>query len=194
MSIIYRYGVSLLSRNNHIKAENEELMVDKETGQILLKRVDGKVMSYDSMARFAQSMDRITSTAAGHLIFGKIYNVLPENRDLPSAFDNNEEILSGGEMIEFGPVSTLLLQLDVDVYDNESKFGDSKSLEDILVHLSMNHGGVDIEKDIKLIELNSSPLEFQDKQDLIIKSIKVDDQEVVSTSHFVINNILTLIV
>lgn len=194
MSIIYRYGVSLLSRTNHIKAENEELMVDKETGQILLKRVDGKVMSYDSMTRFSQSMDRIKSTAAGHLIFGKIYNVLPENRDLPSAFENNEEILSGGEMIEFGPVGTLLLQLDVDVYDNESKFGDSKSLEDIIVHLSMNHGGIDIEKDIKLIELNSSPLEFQDKQDLIIKSIRIDDQEAVSTSHFVINNILALIV
>ena len=194
MSIIYRYGVSLLSRTNHIKAENEELMVDKETGQILLKRVDGKIMSYDSMTRFSQSMDRIASIAARHLIFGKIFNVLPENRDLPSALNNDEEILLGGEMIEFGPVNTLLLQLDVDVYDNESKFGDSKSFEDIIVHLSMNYGGVDIEKDIKLIELNSSPIEFQDKQDLIIKSIKINDQETVSTSHFVINNILALIV
>ena len=194
MSIIYRYGVSLLSRSSHIKAENEELMLDKETGQILLKRVDGNIMSYDATARFTQALDRITSLAANNLIFGKVYNVLPENRDLPSALDIDEEILSGNETIELGPVTKLFLQLDVDVYDNESKFGDTKSLEDIMVHIVMTHGTDDIEKDIRLLDLNSNPFIFQTSKDLVIKSIKINDQEVDSTSHLVINNILALVV
>lgn len=194
MSIIYRYGVSCLNRNNHIKAENEELMIDKETSQILLKRVDGKIMSYDSMARFAQSMDRLTVIGTKNFIFGKIYNILPANRDLPSAFEVNEEILSGGETIELGPVRKLILQLDVDIYDNESKFGDSKSFEDIMVNLSMTHGEDVIEKSIRLIDLNNERLEFTNSKDLIIKSIQIDDQEETSTSHLVINNILALVV
>ena len=194
MSIIYRYGVSLLSRSSHIKAENEELLLDKETGQILLKRVDGNIMSYDAMTRFTQAMDRITSLASKNLIFGKIYNILPENRDLPSALDIDEEILSGSETIEIGPLSKLFLQLDVDVYDNESKYGDSKSLEDIMVHIRMSHGITEIEKDIRLLDLNAQPFIFQTSEDLIIKSIKISDQEVDSTSHLVINNILALVV
>lgn len=194
MSIIYRYGVSLLSRSNHTKAENEELMVDKETGQILLKRVDGNIMSYDATSRFTQAMDRLTALASKNLIFGKIYNILPENRDLPSALDIEEEILSGSETIEFGPITKLFLQLDIDVYDNESKFGDSKSLEDIIVHIAMIHGNMEVEKDIKLLDLNTQPFIFQSAEDLIIKSIKISDQEVDSTSHLVINNILALVV
>lgn len=194
MSIIYRYGVSLLNRDNHIKAENEELMIDKKTSQILFKRVDGKIMSYDSMSRFTQSMDRLTTIGTKNFIFGKIYNILPENRDLPSAIDVNEEILSGGEIIELGQVRKLILQLDVDIYDDESKYGDSKSFEDIMVNLSLMHGEDDIEKTIRLVDLNNEPLDFGTAKDLVIKSIRIDDQEEVSTSHLVINNILALIV
>lgn len=194
MSIIYRYGVSFLSREKHIEAKNEELMVDKETSQILLKRVDGKIMSYDSMTRFTQSMDRITAIGTKNFIFGKVYNILPENRNLPSAFDVNEEILSGGETIELGTVRKLILQLDVDVYDDESKFGDSKSFEDIVVKLSMTHGGDVIDKTIRLLDLNNGPIEFSSSKDLVIKSIQIDDQEEVSTSHLVINNILALVI
>lgn len=194
MSIIYRYGVSLLNRDNHIKAENEELMIDKKTSQILFKRVDGKIMSYDSMTRFTQSMDRLTTIGTKNFIFGKIYNILPENRDLPSAIDVNEEILSGGEIIELGQVRKLILQLDVDIYDDESKYGDSKSFEDIMVNLSLMHGEDDIEKTIRLVDLNNEPLDFGTAKDLVIKSIRIDDQEEVSTSHLVINNILALIV
>ena len=194
MSIIYRYGVSLLNRDNHIKAENEELMIDKKTSQILFKRVDGKIMSYDSMTRFTQSMDRLTTIGTKNFIFGKIYNILPENRDLPSAIDVNEEILSGGETIELGQVRKLILQLDVDIYDDESKYGDSKSFEDIIVNLSLMHGEDDIEKTIRLVDLNNEPLDFGTAKDLVIKSIRIDDQEEVSTSHLVINNILALIV
>lgn len=194
MSIIYRYGVSLLSRSSHTKAENEELMIDKETGQILLKRVDGNIMSYDASSRFTTAVDRITKLAASNLTFGKVYNILLDNRDLPSALDINEEILSGDETVVINSVTKLFLQLDVDVYDNESKFGDSKSLENIMVHIDMTHGGSEMKKAVRLLDLNNEPFVFQSSGELIIKSITIDDQEVDSTSHLVINNILALVV
>lgn len=194
MSMIYRYGVSLLSRDNHIKAQNEELMVDKETGQILLKRVDGNIMSYDAMTRFRQSAARINDTATKQLMFGKIYANFLDNKPLPCAFENGEELLIGDEEIFYSDVKKIILQLDVDVYDDESKFGDSKSYEDVMVKLVMEHDSNTIEKELKLLDLSITPITFDTSSTLTIKSIQISDQSNSLTTHFVINNILAIVV
>lgn len=188
MAIIYRYGVSLLSRGNHVDALPEELLVDKDTGQILLKRNDGKIMSYDSMSRYKESVNRICNTAFLQCLFGKVYNVLLDNTDLPIAFSNNDSILRGDETIVIPDVKRLMLQFDVDAYDDESKFGDSNELDKMIVHLTMN--GQDY--DISLFDLDEKIFEFNNEEVTITK-LTIEDTTQDTTSHLVLNNILILV-
>lgn len=191
MSIIYRYGVSMLSRKNHIKALPEELMIDKETGQILLKQVNGNIISYDATTRFKASVDHITSTAEKHMFLGLLTAVMPENMPLPKCISSNQSILVE-EVVELGTVKRLLFQLDVDVIDTTTTFGDIKSYENIMVEII-------IERNKKLTTIKEPVLHLADRvvtfdtaEPTTIKSIKIinndeqDDQE----SQYILQNIL----
>lgn len=188
MAIIYRYGVSLISRSNHIDALPEELLLDKETGQILLKRSNGKIMSYDAMSRYKESVNRICNTAFLQCVYGKVYNVLLDNTDLPLAFANNEDLLRGDETIVIPTVKNLMIQLDVDAYDDESKFGDSNETDTIVVHLTMNGQTYDV----RLSELDEKIFMFNG-ENVVIDHLSIEDTKEDTTSHLVLNNILILV-
>lgn len=58
-----RFQVSLLSKKRYEDAVNEEVMIDKETGEILVKRPsDNGVISYDHMARTRGCVDNVSRT------------------------------------------------------------------------------------------------------------------------------------
>lgn len=61
-----RWGWSALSKNRYQDAYNEEVMIDKKTGEIVIKRADGVIVSYDHMARTQSAMDRLENFIEGH--------------------------------------------------------------------------------------------------------------------------------
>ena len=195
MSIIYRYGVSMLSRKNHIKALPEELMIDKETGQILLKQENGKIVSYDAMTRFKASVDNIRFTAEKQLCMGKIVSIVPENTALPKCVTSDEPILVE-ETVELGPIKKLLIQLDVDVVDTTSTFGDIKSYDKVLAEVIINRNGQQTVIKEPVLQLADKIITFDTAELTSITSIKIINEDVLddAESQYILQNILLLTV
>lgn len=58
-----RFQVSLLSKKRYEEAVNEEILVDKETGEILVMRPDDRgLISYDHMARTRATVNHLSKT------------------------------------------------------------------------------------------------------------------------------------
>lgn len=195
MSIIYRYGVSMLSRKNHIKALPEELMIDKETGQILLKQENSKIISYDAMVRFKASMNAIIATAERHMFMGKIVSIVPTNTPLPKCITTGDQLLAA-EVINLGPSKRFLMQLDTDVISTESTFGDIKEYDKVMVEIVVERNSVQTIIKEPLLHFNEKIISFDDAQPTSITSIKIinenfeDDAE----SQYILQNILILMV
>lgn len=65
-----RFGISALSKGRYQEAIPEELMVDKDTGQILVKNINGDISSYDTLVREAMIVDKLQK---------KLCDVFPAN-------------------------------------------------------------------------------------------------------------------
>lgn len=76
-----RIGISALSKQNRSIAYNQELLVDKLTGELLIKTDNGDVVSYNYNARLAHHIDMVMMRAQNAGICGKIYSVIPDNVD-----------------------------------------------------------------------------------------------------------------
>ena len=195
MSIIYRYGVSMLSRKNHIKALPEELMIDKETGQILLKQENGKIVSYDAMTRFKASVNAITSTAERLMFMGKIVSIVPENKPLPKCVTSGESILIQ-EVVNLGPIKKMLIQLDVDVVDTTTTYGDLKGYENVVAEIIIDRNGKQTTITEPILHLTDKILKFDTAEPTTITSIKIinNDEEDNAESQYILQSILMLTV
>lgn len=193
MSIIYRYGVSLLSRKNHVVAEPEELMIDKETGQILLKQENSKIISYDAMTRFNTSLNAIQATAEQQMFLGKILSVIPDNTTLPKCITSGDQILVS-EVVNLGPVKKMLIQLDVDVISTVSTFGDIKESDTVVAEIVINRNGTEQTIVEPVVHLNKKVLSFDSTQETAITSIKISNTDDTDNaeSQYILQNILLL--
>lgn len=195
MSIIYRYGVSLLSRKSHVKALPEELLIDKETGQILLKQADSNIISYDAMTRFKASTNALRATAERLIFLGKMVSIVPENTPLPKCVVSGESILVQ-ETVELGPIKKMLIQLDVDVVDKTSTFGDIKEYDKVMAEITIDHGGTATTIKEPVLQLADKIITFDTAKPATITSIKIinDDALDDAESQYILQNILLLIV
>lgn len=117
---IYRYGVSMLSRDKHTEALHEEVMIDKTTGQVLIKLQDSdKVVSYDSQTREQNTINHIKNICDGRLIQDDISMVVLENKTLPIAIDSTNIIEH--EAIDIDLYNTFKMYLDVSISDKENE-------------------------------------------------------------------------
>ena len=98
-----RWGVSALSKGNANVAYNEEILVDKETGEFLIKtKSTGDIISYNFLNRLDNHKHKVISTAHNMRIYGKIY-LVNFDRDYPIIcsdgeilnLDDNTDIDSG---------------------------------------------------------------------------------------------------
>lgn len=194
MSIIYRYGVSLLSRKNHIKAKPEELMIDKETGQILLKQENGKILSYDAMTRFQASFNTISATAERRMIMGKILSIVPDNLALPRCIASGDEILVS-EVANLGSIKKVVVQLDVDVIDTDSTFGDIKESDKVKATVKLQRKSGKTETvTMPVLKLADNVIAFDNADETSITSITIfnEDEADNASSQYILQNILVL--
>lgn len=114
-----RFGVSLLSKKNISEAYKEELMADKETGEILIKTEDGDTVSYSYSTRLKQWLDTsatlIDNSGSEQIA---VYVVNTDNT-LPTKIDF-EQNLAEDSVLTVNRFSKFLLRLDVDCLVQDS--------------------------------------------------------------------------
>lgn len=193
MSIIYRYGISLLDRKNHSKAEKQELMIDKETGQILLKKDNGCILSYDSATRFKLSCNNFALAAERNMFFGKIYSVVLDLLLLPSRVEISNDIIPN-EVIHIGNIDKFMLQLDLDVLENiVNTFGNVTSMDSLYVDLTLSRANGDETYISYPLHSQTDIIYLNTLSDTNITSIKISSKDTeidILTSEFIIHNIL----
>lgn len=140
--INYRYSISGLSKSNYLRAENEEILVDKSTGEMLIKRPDGKVISYDANARLKLALQNMELVSTKHLLRGKIYHVELENRMLPELLTSRDvltnDVILLKDAISLDIFNKIIIQLDLDLVSKESDVC-KMTFEDIDVKITVSN-------------------------------------------------------
>lgn len=120
--LIQRFAISALSVERKHEAVNEEIMLNKYTGDFHIKTKDGIVLSVDNINREKATIDEAVRIAELMGMTGKCYKIDFENKQLPTHIDYSTNIMQN-DTIEL-PANTkdVLLYLDVDefsIIDNE---------------------------------------------------------------------------
>ena len=107
-----RYGISLLSKNRYAEAYNEELMIDKSTGEILVKTAGGDVISYDYNSRVSNAIRNLRENALELGVFGTIGSITFDNQ-YPFVVSAGKDCMHGSLEIHTGP-HKILFHIDID--------------------------------------------------------------------------------
>ena len=89
-----RFALSALSKERYPESVKEEIMVDKNTGEILLKDKSGYIVSADTTNRLALAMRKAISDAEQSGICGQFYQMTFDDIELPKMISYNKNILS----------------------------------------------------------------------------------------------------
>ena len=112
-----RFAISALSKENFVDAYNEEILVDKMTGEMLIKTPNGDIVSFDYNTRLKNNLYVIKNTANELNIYGNIYNIEFESLLLPSVVSGSVNYLDPScELALIGNLQKfkrLLLNIDI---------------------------------------------------------------------------------
>lgn len=90
MSRITPFGISALSKANKHVAYDDELLCNKETGEMCVHTSDKDVISYNYFTRMKMNMELVAATALFNSFYGTIYTIQPDDiDDLPSVIVND---------------------------------------------------------------------------------------------------------
>jgi hypothetical protein len=108
-----RFAVSLLSRKHKEYAVPNELMIHREIGQILIKTVDGDVISHDSLARLQHHVDTVTNNAKLYGVNGDLFSMEFDDFELPEIVAEDINLLGTPVLLKSG-ASKVLISIDLD--------------------------------------------------------------------------------
>lgn len=77
-----RWGISLLSKNRFTESHKEELMIDKSTGELVIKDTYGNIISYDYSTRRNNIITKCINIAQSNNLMGGIYSIKGSNSDI----------------------------------------------------------------------------------------------------------------
>ena len=112
-AIINRFAISALSKEFHDQSLNEEIMVDKNTGEFLLKSKKGTVISYDAIARRRSTITDATECATTQNMMGNMYELALEEYNLPAIVPYNDNILANSISLKQN-LQKVLFYIDID--------------------------------------------------------------------------------
>ena len=122
----HRFGISGLSKENINEAFLEEILVDKMTGEMLIKTPNGDIVSFDYNNRLRNNLSTIKKVGNDLNIYGNIYNIEFESLILPcmvsemvNYLDPSCELSLTGNLQKF---KRLLLNVDISsfIYNENS--------------------------------------------------------------------------
>lgn len=112
---IQRFAVSGMSKQRADEAVNEEILLEKYTGEFLIKNKDGVVISIDTINRKAASYNNAVLLAEQTGICGDIFSLEDSDLNMPEIIPVDVNLLS--EPVNLPNACTkLLLNLDISEY------------------------------------------------------------------------------
>ena len=136
-----RIAISALSKSNIDTAYNEEIMVDKLTGEFLIKTPNGDTVSYSHKARIDNAISMIKKVANDNLVYGDIYQLQSDNIVFPLLPEAGTNILNSIESINT-KFSKILFNIDLTSL-TVNNTGISNIDNDPTVSIEFNIGYVD---------------------------------------------------
>lgn len=133
----YRFGVSLLSKNRFSEAYNEELMVDKLTGEVVIKTPSGDAISYNYNSRLKSHIVETRAIANNMSIYGDIISIEMDNIHAPCIIEFDKNYIEDGLIIPYHNCKKILFNADIDA-------------------ITVNPDGVSHDRNNMLIELKLS--------------------------------------
>lgn len=112
--MLNRFGISALSKHNANTAVEEEIMVDKTTGEFLIKSREGYIISFDAMARRKSMLENVDHINSMMNMGGDVYMIDLDHLHLPTAIEYEEEILQNKVVLKDTNLNRLLFNIDVD--------------------------------------------------------------------------------
>lgn len=174
---IQRFAISGLSKNRSDEAVNEEILLDKHTGEFLIKNKDGVVISTDYFSRRSSTMNNVTMIADKSNIGGDLYEIDIDDIYLPAKLDYNINILNGDITLS-NDIRKILLYLDVDEYvniDNKAVPENVSGKAKVEIEIGMDDGvtnTMSIIKDINV--LNNFVINLKDTVgNKVVTSLKI---------------------
>lgn len=111
-----RVGISYISdKENLSDLYNEEILVDKSTGEMLIKTpVVGNVISYNYHTRFSEHVNRMITKSFEHSILNcDVTRIDPNGMSFPTISPIGVNLVDDGVTINHG-VASLMVSLDID--------------------------------------------------------------------------------
>jgi hypothetical protein len=119
------FGMSALSKSNKSVAYKDEIMCNKNIGEMCVNTSDNDTMSYNYFARIYTSINTIMTSATAHSIKGDASLLIPDDMELPAQItntiptnitidDNIKGIILYVDIYAVMPVENILTKLTID--------------------------------------------------------------------------------
>lgn len=134
-----RFGISLLSKKNRATAYKEELMVDKDTGEVLIKTPSGDTISYNYNSRLKSQISTIKSIANNVSVYGDIISIELDNLDAPSVMEYDLNYITTALDIPYAECKKILFNIDIDAITVHNTTGSiSHDRNNMLVEMELS--------------------------------------------------------
>lgn len=114
MSKLNRFALSALSRSQKAFAVPEEIMIHKNTGEVVIKTKTGDVISYDSLARLNSHIEDVTNLSYMVGITGDMSSIELDNILLPEVISENTNLVPVPLLLKNKDLDSILISADVD--------------------------------------------------------------------------------
>lgn len=195
MSRATPFGISALSKSNRNGAYINEIMCDKNIGEMLVKTAKGDTISYSYFSRLKAMENSITTTALSHCKTGYIYSIIPDDVVLPYVIDN----MTLATAHSYPGGSGVMVTLDImGLIDNENQMSnnliDSITANYTIIYTDMNNVTHTIHKEILVNNMIYDYIDLREP----MKEISISDISLtVGTNSenysLILNNILVFV-
>lgn len=134
--MLNRFGISALSKHNANTAIEEEIMVDKTTGEFLIKSREGYVISFDAMARRKSMLENVDQINSMMNMGGDVYMIDLDHLHLPAPIEYGQQILQNSVVLKEKNLNRLLFNIDVDevIPNTVAEVSVNEPIVELLIH------------------------------------------------------------
>jgi hypothetical protein len=174
--LLQRFAISALSIERKEEALNEEILIDKFTGEFYVKSKDGVVISTDILNREKASTNEALHIAELMGMTGELYKIEFDNLSLPKHVDFDVNILQDEPIVVPVNTKSFLLNIDLDEYevvDGVSNIIHGNEIVTVRIEVVDSGENYIIKKEININNLNYNIFSLENFENLT--SIKLTD-------------------
>ena len=148
-----RFAVSGLSKDRYSEAKNEEMLVDKITGEYLLKNREGFVVSSDTTNRMKSAINKAIIDAEQSGICGDLYQIELTNYIFPCVIPYQTNILDESFQLP-AEINRFLFNFDVSEQYCQANQLDTRTEVESSVMIDVRRGNEEFSITKKISDMN----------------------------------------